>query len=87
MLGESGSFNQQINGLTPNENEYAPYFLLTESALWSAQMKRSAAGSVSDLLVFISGLARFNEVKSLNVRLRILGVIKMHFCKFISTPK
>ena len=34
-----------------------------------------ADGSVSDLLVFISGLARFNEVKPLNVRLRILGVI------------
>ena len=44
-------------------------------------------GSVSDLLVFISGLARFNEVKPLNVRLRILGVIKMHSCKFISTLK
>ena len=35
--------------------------------------------SVSDLLVFISGLARFNEVKPLNVRLRILGVIKNEF--------
>ena len=40
---------------------------------------RQILGPVSDLLVFISGLARFNEVKSLNVRLRILGVIKNVF--------
>ena len=50
MLGESGSFNQQINGLTPNENKYAPYFLLTESALWSAQMKRSAAAGTMQIV-------------------------------------
>ncbi len=37
------------------------------------------AGSVSDLLVFISGLIRYNEVKSLKVRPRILGVIKISF--------
>ena len=43
MLGNTGSFNQQINGLTPDENKYDPYFLLTESALWSAKMKSSAA--------------------------------------------
>ena len=43
MLGNTGSFNQQINGLTPNEKECDPYFLLTESALWSAKMKSSAA--------------------------------------------
>ena len=36
-------------------------------------------GSVSDLLVFISDLARFNEVKSLKVRPRIHGVIKIAF--------
>ena len=36
-------------------------------------------GSVSYLLVFISDLARFNEVKSLNVMLRIPSVIKNAF--------
>ena len=36
-------------------------------------------GSVSDLLVFISGLVRYNEVKSLKVSPRILGVIKIAF--------
>ena len=36
-------------------------------------------GAVSDLLVFISDLARFNEVKSSKVRPRIHGVIKIAF--------
>ena len=36
-------------------------------------------GAVSDLLAFISGLARFNEVKLLSVRLRMLDVIKNAF--------
>ena len=45
----------------------------------SELIQMGGAGSVSDLLVFISGLARFNEVKPLNVRLRILGVIKNVF--------
>ena len=40
---------------------------------------QSRKGSVSDLLVFISGLVRYNEVKSLKVRARILGVIKIAF--------
>ena len=50
MLGNTGSFNQQINGLTPNENKYEPYFLLTESALWSAQMKKSAAAGTMQIV-------------------------------------
>ncbi len=50
MLGTMGSFNQQINGLTPNEDKYCPYFLLTESALWSAQMKRSAAAGTMQIV-------------------------------------
>ena len=50
MLGDTGSFNQQINGLTPNESKYEPYFLLTESALWSAQMKRSAAAGTMQIV-------------------------------------
>ena len=50
MLGNTGSFNQQINGLTPNENKYDPYFLLTESALWSAKMKSSAAAGTMQIV-------------------------------------
>ena len=60
MLGESGSFNQQINGLTPNESKYEPYFLLTESALWSAQMKRSAAAGTMQIV----NRTEFSEIKT-----------------------
>ena len=42
MLIDRGSFNQQINGLIPYENKYEPYFLLTESFIWSNKMKSSA---------------------------------------------
>ena len=42
MLIDKGSFNQQINGLIPYENKYEPYFLLTESFIWSNKMKSSA---------------------------------------------
>ena len=50
MLGTTGSFNQQINGLIPKEKENYPYFLFTESALWSAKMKRSAAAGTMQIV-------------------------------------
>ena len=60
MLGNTGSFNQQINGLTPNEKEYDPYFLLTESALWSAKMKSSAAAGTMQIV----NRTEFSELKT-----------------------
>ena len=60
MLGNTGSFNQQINGLTPNENECDPYFLLTESALWSAKMKSSAAAGTMQIV----NRTEFSEIKT-----------------------
>lgn len=60
MLGNTGSFNQQINGLTPNENKYNPYFLLTESALWSAKMKGSAASGTMQIV----NRTEFSELKT-----------------------
>ncbi len=60
MLGNTGSFNQQINGLTPNENECDPYFLLTESALWSAKMKSSAASGTMQIV----NRTEFSELKT-----------------------
>ena len=60
MLGSTGSFNQQINGLTPNENKCAPYFLLTESALWSAKMKSSAAAGTMQIV----NRTEFSELKT-----------------------
>ena len=47
MLIDRGSFNQQINGLIPYKNKYEPYFLLTESFIWSNKMKSLApAGTI-----------------------------------------
>ena len=60
MLGNTGSFNQQINGLTPNENKCDPYFLLTESALWSAKMKGSAAAGTMQII----NRTEFSELKT-----------------------
>ena len=60
MLGNTGSFNQQINGLTPNEKECDTYFLLTESALWSAKMKSSAAAGTMQIV----NRTEFSELKT-----------------------
>jgi type I restriction enzyme S subunit len=43
-------FNQQINALVPNKNEYDSYFLYTESAIWSAGMKRNAAAATMQIV-------------------------------------
>ena len=50
MLANTGSFNQQINGLVPNKQEYDPYFLLTESYHWSVKMKREAAAGTMQIV-------------------------------------
>lgn len=42
LLTVKGSFNQQINSLTPNKKNDA-YFLLTESELWANKMKQMAS--------------------------------------------
>ena len=49
LLTVKGSFNQQINSLTPN-NENDAYFLLTESELWSDKMKRMAASGTMQIV-------------------------------------
>ena len=59
MLGCLGSFNQQINGLLPNEEENFPYFLYTESELWSNEMKRSAASGTMQIV----NKAEFSRLK------------------------
>lgn len=50
MLANTGSFNQQINGLVPNKQKYDPYFLLTESYHWSVKMKREAAAGTMQIV-------------------------------------
>ena len=49
LLTVKGSFNQQINSLTPNEDNDA-YFLLTESENWSDKMKRMAASGTMQIV-------------------------------------
>ena len=50
ILGTTGSFNQQINGLVPDFNKFVPYFLFTESTLWSEKMKRQAAAGTMQIV-------------------------------------
>lgn len=49
LLTVKGSFNQQINCLTPNEYNDA-YFLLTESEIWSNIMKRMATAGTMQIV-------------------------------------
>ena len=50
MLIDRGSFNQQINGLIPYKNKYEPYFLLTESFIWSNKMKSLAPAGTMQIV-------------------------------------
>ena len=50
ILDKMGSFNQQINALVPNKSKTYPYFLLTESELWSNKMKASAAAGTMQIV-------------------------------------
>ena len=50
MLENTGSCNQQINAVIPNTKSYNPYFLLTESELWSIEMKKSAAAGTMQIV-------------------------------------
>ena len=49
LLTVKGSFNQQINSLTPSAENDA-YFLLTESELWSKKMKQIAASGTMQIV-------------------------------------
>lgn len=66
MLGTVGSCNQQINAIIPNTHEYFPYFLLTESHLWSACMKKSAAAGIMQIV----NQKEFSDQKTMVPKLR-----------------
>lgn len=55
-----GSFNQQINSLTPYDENDA-YFLLTESEIWSNIMKRMAASGTMQIV----NKTEFSELKTM----------------------
>lgn len=60
ILGTQGSFNQQINGVVPNEKESDPYFLFSASILWSEKLKRSAASGTMQIV----NKTEFSELKT-----------------------
>ena len=49
LVLEKSSFNQQINSLTPFD-KYNPYFLLTDSVLWSIKMKQQGAAGMMQIV-------------------------------------
>ena len=59
LLTVKGSFNQQINSLTPYDENDA-YFLLTESEIWSNTMKRMAASGTMQIV----NKTEFSELKT-----------------------
>ena len=59
LLTVKGSFNQQINSLTPYDENDA-YFLLTESEIWSNTMKRMAASGTMQIM----NKTEFSELKT-----------------------
>ncbi|MCT0076401.1 restriction endonuclease subunit S [Lactococcus lactis] len=49
LILEDSAFNQQINSLSPNENNDS-YFLLTQSELWSKKMQSIAASGTMQII-------------------------------------
>ena len=60
LLTVRGSFNQQINSLTPNKDNDS-YFLLTISEMWSEKMKRMAASGTMQIV----NKTEFSELTSI----------------------
>lgn len=75
LLTVKGSFNQQINSLTPNDKNDA-YFLLTESELWSEKMKRLAASGTMQIV----NKTEFSEIETSVPNLDEQRLIGSYFC-------
>ena len=93
MLLTRGSFNQQINSLTVNDNN-DPYFLLTQSSLWSEQMKKQAAQATmqivnktefSNIKAYIPNLTEQEKIGAFFSKLDKL--ISLHQSKFEKLQK
>ena len=87
LLTVKGSFNQQINCLTPNEYNDA-YFLLTESVFWSNIMKRMAAAGTMQIVnktefsELTTMVPKLEEQKKIGQYFRALDhIITLHQCK------
>lgn len=84
LLTVTGSFNQQINSLTPSQ-ENDSYFLLTESELWSNKMKRMAASGTMQIVnktefsELLTMVPKLDEQKRIGVFFRQLDhLITLH---------
>ncbi|MDL0105350.1 restriction endonuclease subunit S, partial [Campylobacter vicugnae] len=93
MLLTRGSFNQQINSLTVNDNN-DPYFMLTQSSLWSEQMKKQAAQATmqivnktefSNIKAYIPNLTEQEKIGAFFSKLDKL--ISLHQSKFEKLQK
>ena len=90
LLTVKGSFNQQINSLTPNKNN-DPYFLLTDSKNWSDIMKNMASSGTmqivnktqfSNIKTSIPKLVEQQKIGSIFSQLD--NLITLHQCKLFS---
>ena len=95
LLMVKGSFNQQINSLTPYEENDA-YFLLTESELWSNKMKRMAASGTmqivnktefSELQTMVPKSAEQKQIGSYFRNLDHLITLHQHKCEELQNIK
>lgn len=84
LLPIRGSFNQQINSITPNSDNYA-YFLLTESTLWAQKMKQMAASGTMQIVNkkefsnLITMVPKYNEQVKIGVFFESLdNLITLH---------
>ena len=75
LLTVEGSFNQQINSLTPNDKNDA-YFLLTESESWSDKMKQMAASGTMQIV----NKKEFSELKTMVPTKDEQMIVGRYFC-------
>lgn len=86
LVLEKSSFNQQINSLTPYR-DFNPYFLLTESTLWSSKMKQQGAAGMmqmvnknefSELETFVPSKLEQNKIGELFTNIDNLITLHQH---------
>ena len=93
LLTVEGSFNQQINSLTPYTENNA-YFLLTESEIWSDKMKKMAASGTMQIVnktefsELITMVPKTDEQKKIGDYFRSLDhLITLHQRKYEQAKK
>ena len=95
LILEKSSFNQQINSLTPYK-EYNPYFLLTESSVWSKKMKQQGASGMmqmvnknefSELETFVPKTKEQNKIGDLFTNLDNLITLHQRKCDTLVNVK